>query len=101
VPGKPERLTLTGNDNYGRPRQLFADKLAAADEEKFYSYCGDYIWLSAYATNNPRSDYHWMCDACYDEAARREKTWIYDKAWCITSGLAEWDDATNTRRELD
>ena len=24
------------------------------------------IWLSAFANNNPRSDYHWRCDACYD-----------------------------------
>ena len=98
---KPDRLTLTGNDNYGRPRQAFADKLAEASEDKFYGYCGDYIWLSAYATNNPRSDYHWMCDACYDEAVRRGMAWIYDKAWCKTSGLAEWDDKTNTRREPD
>jgi hypothetical protein len=99
APGNPDRLTLTGNDNYGRPRQLFADKLAAMDDEKFLSEAGHYIWLSAYATNNPRSDFHWQCDATYDEANRRGKAWLYDKAWCLTSGLAEWDDETNTRRE--
>jgi hypothetical protein len=36
-----------------------------------------YIWLSAYANNNPRSDYHWMCDAVYDECRRRGKEDIY------------------------
>jgi hypothetical protein len=29
------------------------------------------IWLSAYANNNPRSDYHWHVDACYDELMLR------------------------------
>lgn len=98
---KPDRLTLAGKDNYGLPRQRFADKLAAADEDKFLEFCGEYIWLSAYASNNPRSDYHWQCDACYDEAIRRGAAWIYDKAWCKTSGLAEWDDEHNTRRESE
>lgn len=30
-----------------------------------------YIWLSAYANNNPRSAYHPMCDATYAEWQRR------------------------------
>ena len=99
VASNPERLTLTGNDNYGLPRQRFADRMAAATDDEFLEIAKEYIWLSAYASNNPRSDYHWQCDATYDEAARRGKSWLYDKAWCLTSGLAEWDDDTNTRRE--
>jgi len=42
--------------------------------------CEDKIWLSAYADNNPRSDYHWQCDACYDECVARDKVNIYELA---------------------
>ena len=35
--------------------------------------CNDKIWLSAYASNNSASCYHWQCDACYDECDRRGK----------------------------
>jgi hypothetical protein len=43
--------------------------------------CEKMIWLSAYAANNPKSDYHWMVDACCDECEVREKADIYAKAW--------------------
>jgi hypothetical protein len=49
--------------------------------------CEHYIWLSAYAANNPRSAYHWKCDATYDECKRRGKLDIYTKAH--TSELAK------------
>jgi len=40
-----------------------------------------YIWLSAFANNNHRSDYHWQCDATYDEWKRRKgNTDMYGKA---------------------
>lgn len=86
VTGKPERLTLAGNDNYGHPRQAFADKLAAADEAEYLKIAEEYIWLSAYASNNSRSDYHWKCDACYDEAIRRGYAYLYDQAHKRASG---------------
>lgn len=38
------------------------------------------IWLSAFAANNPRSCYHWQCDATYAEATRRGKPEIYSEA---------------------
>ena len=76
-----ERLTIGGTDNYGRPRQEFADKLAAADDTEYFRIAEERIWLSAYASNNPRSDYHWQADACYDEAERRGKPELYRKAW--------------------
>ena len=76
-----DKLTLEGTDNYGAPRQHFADTLAESDEEQFLRIAEDYIWLSAYADNNPRSDYHWKCDACYAEAKRRGKPELYDRAW--------------------
>jgi hypothetical protein len=76
-----ETLTLDGNDNYGKPRQEFAGKLAAASDEEYLRIAEQYIWLSAYANNNPRSDYHWQADACYHEAMRRGKPELYDRAY--------------------
>jgi hypothetical protein len=82
-----DKLTLEGKDNYGAPKQEFADRLAAADEKEFLKTAEEYIWLSAYANNNPRSDYHWKCDACYAEAKRRGKPELYDQAWHKASGM--------------
>jgi hypothetical protein len=76
-----EALTLEGDDNYGNPRQNFADKLAAASDVEFLKIAEQCIWLSAYADNNPRSDYHWQADACYHEAMRRGKPELYDRAY--------------------
>jgi hypothetical protein len=74
-------LTLEGKDNYGKPRQEFADKIAAADDAAFVKIAEERIWLSAYANNNARSDYHWQADACYDEAVRRGNEELYSKAY--------------------
>ena len=79
--GAPDRLAIEGKDNYGKPRQEFADRLAAADEPEFLRIAEQSIWLSAYAGNNPRSDYHWQADACYDEARRRGNPDLYQQAW--------------------
>lgn len=76
-----EKLTLEGKDNYGNPRQNFADKLAKATDEEFVDQAETCIWLSAYASNNPRSDYHWQADACYLEAGRRGNPELYQRAW--------------------
>ena len=83
-PAQP--LKLTGFGNYG-PRQAFADRLFAMDDEEFVKQCEQSIWLAAYAANNPISDYHWECDACYNEATRRGKPELYDTAWHNASGL--------------
>ena len=71
----------SGLDNYGKPKQEFLDTLASIDDKELGKKCDLYIWLSAYAANNPRSDYHWRCDACYDETARRGKVEIYELAY--------------------
>lgn len=87
---KPPTLTLKGNDNHGEPRQKFANTIAAMSDEEFVSFAENKIWLSAYANNNPRSDYHWQADACYDEAERRGKPSLYKKAHkaaCESAGL--------------
>ena len=70
----------TGNDNYGIPKSVYLLKLQEMDDDLLREDCERYIWLSAYADNNPRSDYHWQCDACYDEAKRRDRVDIYDTA---------------------
>jgi hypothetical protein len=79
-------LTLKGKNNHGKPRQKFADMLAACDEEEYLTIAENRIWLSAYAANNPRSDYHWQCDAVYDEAQRRGKPELYSQAHRKASG---------------
>ena len=79
-------LVLEGKDNYGKPRQKFADKLAAAADEDFVKIAEESIWLSAYASNNPRSDFHWQADACHDEAIRRGNEDLYKRAWKKAAG---------------
>lgn len=72
----------TGNDNYGKPKAEYLARIAAMNDVELEEECKSKIWLSAYASNNPRSDYHWHCDACYDEAKRRdESASIYDRAF--------------------
>lgn len=39
------------------------------------------IYMSARAGNNPHSDYHWKADACYAEAERRDKPWLYQQGY--------------------
>lgn len=80
-------LQLTGTGNYG-PRQPFADKLFALDDEHFGRECESFIWLSAWAANNPNSDYHWQCDVCYNEATRRGSPELYNEAWKRASGMS-------------
>ncbi len=74
-------ITLEGKDNSGKPRQIYANKIADMDETAFLQEAEQKIWLSAYANNNPRSDYHFMADACCDEANRRGKPELYTQAF--------------------
>jgi hypothetical protein len=72
----------SGNDNYKRPKADYLAKLTAMDNKKLFEETKSMIWLSAYAHNNIRSDYHWQCDACYDEWIKREgNSNSYQKAW--------------------
>uniref|UniRef100_A0A6M3JJT1 Uncharacterized protein n=1 Tax=viral metagenome TaxID=1070528 RepID=A0A6M3JJT1_9ZZZZ len=68
------------NDNYGKPKSEYLVKLAEMDDKQLRNECDQMIRLSAYASNNPRSDYHWQCDACYDECKNREKVYIYEQS---------------------
>lgn len=78
----------TGNDNYGKPKSRYIDALAEATDEALEEETKANIWLSAYASNNPRSDYHWHCDACYDECVKRGKPEIYQRAYKRASASA-------------
>lgn len=82
----PAVVQLEGKDNAGKPRQEFADKIAALSDDGLFDVAEKKIWLSAYANNNPRSDYHWQADACWDEGQRRGKPEIYQRAWKKAAG---------------
>lgn len=74
-------MTLKDNNSYGHPRSEYLDALQQMDDAKLQGECKNKVWLSAYANNNPRSDYHWQADACYDECVRRGKVELYQRGW--------------------
>jgi hypothetical protein len=61
-----------GNDNYGKPKSDYLVILEDLTLKQLEETTEQMIWLSAYANNNSRSDYHWQVDACYDECEKRE-----------------------------
>jgi hypothetical protein len=71
----------TGLDNDRRPKSEYLQRLAGMDEKALAKECEQKIWLSAYANNNPRSDFHWHSDACWDECQHRGKPDIYERAF--------------------
>lgn len=73
-------MQFTGNDNYGKPKSEYIARIAAMDDKALFDETESKIWLSAYAANNPRSDYHWHADALYEECQKRDGD-IYKKAW--------------------
>ena len=56
-------------------------KLQTMTDDELLRHCEKFIWLSAYANNNPRSDYHFLCDAGYVECVRRNRRDSYDEAY--------------------
>lgn len=68
-------------DNQGKPRKDYLLRIAAMSEAELLKESKDKIWLSAYASNNPRSDYHWQADACYAECQNRKRPDIYREAY--------------------
>lgn len=75
-----------GKDNYGKPKSEYLAKLGSMTEYELLKETENKIWLSAFASNNPRSDYHWHADACYDEWKKRGQTDKYHLAWKAASG---------------
>lgn len=76
----PQSVKYSGNDNRGQPKSLYLEKLQRSTDSELFETTKSMIWLSAYAANNSRSDYHWMCDATYDEWVRRGKVSEYGNA---------------------
>lgn len=77
------KIMLTANDldNYGGPRSDYFARLDKMNDAELFRECKHRILLSAYAANNPRSDYHWQCDATWEEAKKRDKNAsIYTRA---------------------
>jgi hypothetical protein len=72
-------ITIVSEYNEHNPHD-YVERLKEYTDTKLYDSCKDTIWLSAYAANNHRSDFHWMCDACYAECSRRKKPEIYSNA---------------------
>ena len=70
---------FSGKDNYGNPKSEYLAQIAAMSDMKLEAETEQKIWLSAYAANNPRSDYHWQCDACYLECEKRNPK-MYERA---------------------
>lgn len=68
-----------GYNTAGYSKEEWVAHLQEGSDIDLRKACAQYIWLSAYANNNPRSAYHWMCDAAYDEAKRRDKVNIYNE----------------------
>lgn len=53
-------------DNYGKPREAYVERIKNLPMPELMREARDKIWLSAFAASNPRSDYHWQVDVCYD-----------------------------------
>ena len=70
-----------GNDNNGKPKSEYLEKLSSMTDEELLKECENKIWFSTYANNNPRSDFHWQADACWDECEKRKKPNIYKQAY--------------------
>lgn len=75
------KLIIKGVDNYNKPKQDFADRIALMNEGLLLSTMETIIWLAAFAANNKRSDYHWQSQACYNECDRRGKLDLYEVAY--------------------
>ena len=79
------------NSSFGhirKPRLAYGLKVWLMTDEQMYVQTEQMIWLSAFAANNPRSDYHWKVDFLYAECVRRGREDLYQKAWEHASGTA-------------
>lgn len=75
-----------GNDNYGKPRAEYVAKINQMTDDALLDETENVIWLSAYASNNSRSDYHWQVSACYAEWDHRGKPNQYTVAYNRAKG---------------
>jgi hypothetical protein len=73
-------MVYEGNDNRGKPKSDYLARIKAMTDSELFKETEHKLWLSAYASNNSRSDYHWHATACYDEWMNRNKMGEYLKA---------------------
>ena len=73
--------TYSGNDNCGKPKTDYLNKITKMTDKELEDEGERMIWLSAFASNNPHSDFHWQVDAIYDECEKRGKINIYQRAF--------------------
>ena len=79
-------------------KQQYAARLEGMPDADLQAEAERYIWLSAFAANNPRSDFHWKCDMTFAEARRRGKEKIYERAHKSTmrGDLQRWAKAAHS-----
>ena len=65
--------------NVQNPHDYVA-RLQQLDEHEMFRECEKMVWFSSFAKNNPISDYHFMCFACYAECKARNRMDIYNRA---------------------
>jgi hypothetical protein len=58
---------VAGFDNYRNPRMEYVRQIEKMTDDQLDKETGQKIWLSAYANNNPRSDFHWHVDLLNNE----------------------------------
>lgn len=79
--------SFAGLDNYGSPRINYVRNLSTKSDEELIDEGETKIWLSAFAANNRRSDYHWHVTAIYNEMSRRDPSGhMYNKAYRAAFG---------------
>jgi len=54
-------------------------------DEEFVEIAERQLWLSAFAANNPKAPAHAEVDAAYDDAVRRSKPWLYNRAYNLAA----------------
>lgn len=69
-----------GDDNYGRPKSLYIEKVNAMSDVELKSETYSMIYQAARCANNHGADWHWMVDVCYDESKNRQGN-IYKEAF--------------------
>lgn len=68
-------------DNTPELQDAYELKLILLDDDQLAEECNNKIWLSAYASNNPGSCFHWQADANWKECNNRGKVFIYEREW--------------------
>lgn len=59
------RCDFQGNDNAGKPRLEYCRRVEEMTRKELKEEAKSKIWLSAFAANNSRSDFHWHVSAIY------------------------------------